>query len=121
MPSHADDVTLIGLLLDGFEKNESIRGWHWRELPAPEEATAIAKFQEFAAEARRWKGEPRATVSESARRAVVWDDFQIRQQGRGVLVAGKSGGIGALWHADGTWKDDPMADVYDWFSSEARS
>src|SRR5262245_31409227 len=45
MPSHADDVTLIGLLLDGFEKNESIRGWHWRELPAPDEATAVTRFQ----------------------------------------------------------------------------
>src|SRR5687767_6210738 len=94
--THADKVTLIDLLLDGFEKNESIDNWYWRQLPAPDEATAIRKFDEFAAEGRRWKGEPLETVEDPDRRALVWADFQIRQKGRGVIVAGKSGYIGLL-------------------------
>jgi hypothetical protein len=68
MPSHADNVTLIDLLMNGFEKNESIGSWFWRQLPAPDDATAIRKFDEFAAEGCRWKGEPLESVSDSDRR-----------------------------------------------------
>jgi hypothetical protein len=119
MTSRADDVTLIDLLVNGFEKNESIGGWHWRQLPAPDAATAIRKFEEFAAEGRRWKGKPLESVSDHDRRALVWSDLQIRQKGRGVLVAGKSENVASLWHEDDTWDGDPMGDVFDWFSESA--
>jgi hypothetical protein len=120
MPSNADDVTLIDLLMNGFEKNECFDDWFWRQLPAPDDATAIRKFEEFAAEGRRWKGEPLETVSESDGRAIVWSDLQVRQKGRGVLVAGKSGNIASLWYADSTWNGDPMGDVFGWFSESVR-
>jgi hypothetical protein len=120
MPSHAGDVTLIDLLMDGFEKNESIDNWFWRQLPAPDDATAIRKFEEFAAEGRRWKGAPLESVSDSDRRAVVWSDLQIRQQGRGVIVAGKSEHIAPVWYESNTWNGDPMGDVFAWLSESVR-
>jgi hypothetical protein len=52
--------------------------------------------------------------------AIVWSDLQVRQKGRGVLVAGKSGNIASLWYADSTWNGDPMGDVFDWFSESVR-
>jgi hypothetical protein len=120
MPSHAGDVTLIDLLMNGFEKNESIGNWFWRQLPAPDDATAIRKFEEFAAEGRRWKGEPLESVSDSDGRAIVWSDLQVRQKGRGVIVAGRSETIAQVWYANSSWNEDPMGEVFDWFSESVR-
>jgi len=35
-----DDATLLDVLIDGFEKNELIDGFHWRQLPMPNEHAA---------------------------------------------------------------------------------
>jgi len=52
------DVTLLDLLIDGFEKNEIMGGFHWRSLPMPDERSAVAKFVSLREEATRWKGAP---------------------------------------------------------------
>jgi hypothetical protein len=58
MTSNAlDAVTLLDVLIDGFEKNEVRYGYHWRELPMPNEVAAVRQFARLAQEARRWKGE----------------------------------------------------------------
>jgi hypothetical protein len=56
-----DDATLLDILVDGFEKNEVLEGFHWRRLPLPDEEAAAAKFFSLIDEARRWKGPPTAT------------------------------------------------------------
>jgi hypothetical protein len=39
-----DSATLLDILIDGFEKNETLDGFHWRNLPMPDEAAAGGKF-----------------------------------------------------------------------------
>jgi hypothetical protein len=41
---HASDITLLDGLIDGFEKNETMYGFHWRQLPMPDQAHASARF-----------------------------------------------------------------------------
>lgn len=41
---HPADATLLDVLIDGFEKNEVLRGFHGRLLPMPDEAAAVEKF-----------------------------------------------------------------------------
>ena len=53
-----EDATLLDVLIDGFEKNEVMDGFHWRNLPMPDEDAAIQKFRALLDDARRWKGEP---------------------------------------------------------------
>jgi len=31
-----EDATLLDVLVDGFEKNETWGGYHWRDLPMPD-------------------------------------------------------------------------------------
>jgi hypothetical protein len=35
-----EGATLLDVLIDGFEKNEIMDGFHWRDLPMPDEARA---------------------------------------------------------------------------------
>jgi len=42
-----EDATLLGLLIDGFEKNEMLGGFHMRTLPLRDEAAAARKFAEL--------------------------------------------------------------------------
>jgi hypothetical protein len=48
-----EDATLLDVLVDGFEKNESLRGFHWRVLPMNDEPAAVRKFASLADEACR--------------------------------------------------------------------
>ena len=70
-----EDVTLLDVLVDGFEKNETMGGFHWRSLPMPDEAAAVRKFALLAAEAMAWKGKPLREQHELTRRIVAWADL----------------------------------------------
>ncbi len=85
-PEHA---TLLDILIDGFEKNESMYGHHWRKLPPGDEAAAIQKFTEFVAEARSWKGAPLDERSEGPRRLARWPVSPRRAASAGVLRASR--------------------------------
>jgi hypothetical protein len=61
-----DSATLLDILIDGFEKNEILDGFHWRNLPMPDEAAAGGKFVSW------------------------WPDLEIRQAGRGGRVRART-------------------------------
>lgn len=108
------DVTLIDILVDGFEKNEILDGTHWRQLPMPDEASAIEKFGSLVDEATRWKGPPVLT-EQGRRRKAVWDGFDIRQTGCAIHVRVKAPWFNAWWH-EATW--DSFGDLYAWLRDE---
>lgn len=112
-----ETATLLDVLIDGFEKNEILYGFHWRELPMPDEAAAIERFDAFVDEARHWKGEPRRAGDER-RRLAAWDDLEIRQADRGVMVRVRAPWF-SWWHEPATWSDDPMGAIRDWIRDEA--
>jgi hypothetical protein len=113
------DATLIDVLIDGFEKNEIWSGYHVRTLPLPDESTAIAKLADLAAEATRWKGRPVHETTDQGRRLVAWDDLEIRQAGRGVMVLVRAPAFSDWWHDAATWADDPMGAAYAWLAEDA--
>ncbi len=39
-----EDATLLDALIDGFERNEVLAGFHCRELPLPDEEAAVRTF-----------------------------------------------------------------------------
>lgn len=119
--SRPEDATLIDVLVDGFEKNEVLEGFHWRELPLPDEAAAVRKFGELMEEARRWKGGPARQVDDRARHLAAWPDLEIRQVGRAILVRVRTAQFGQWWHAEETWSGHPFDGVYDWLEEEVRS
>jgi hypothetical protein len=107
-------ATLLDILIDGFEKNESFGGFYRRELPMPDEGAAVRKFHALAEEARRWKGAPVQLQEDTVRQLAAWPDLEIRQAGRGVMVLARTPGFGAWWHDEETWDGDPMDAVYAW-------
>lgn len=114
----ADEASLLDILIDGFEKNEVMNGFHSRDLPLPDERTAARRFEALAGEARRWKGTPVRSSEDSGRRLVAWDDLEIRQAGRGIMVRVRPPGFYEWWHEAETWQDDPMGPVSDWLREE---
>jgi len=113
-----EEATLIDVLVDGFEKNEVIEGFHWRELPLADEAAAVRKFGGLVDEARRWKGTPARHVEDRGRRLAAWPDLEIRQVGRAILVRVPTAQFGAWWHADETWSGKPFAAIRDWLEED---
>jgi hypothetical protein len=111
------EATLLDVLIDGFEKNEVMGGFHWRNLPMPDETSAVEKFDSLVAEATRWKGPPARFENDAPRRMGAWPDLEIRQAGRGVMVRARAPGF-TWWHADETWKGSPMSALYDWLEEE---
>src|SRR6188768_2755057 len=97
------DATLLDLLVDGFEKNEVLRGFHWRVLPLPDEATAVRKFASLVEEACRWKGQPLRNEEHQGRRLLAWSDLEIRQADRGVMVRVKAPRFDDWWHEPSRW------------------
>jgi hypothetical protein len=104
-----EDVTLLDVLIDGFEKNEIMYGFHWRDLPMPDEDAATRKFASLDQEARAWKGAPAREASEPGRRLAAWADLEIRQAGRAIMVRARAPWFSAWWHDRRTWEGDPMA------------
>lgn len=113
-----EDVTLLDVLIDGFEKNEILWGRHWRVLPMPDEASAIRKCESLIAEARRWKGAPERELDEPPRRLAAWADLEIRRAGRGIMVLARSPWFSRWWSAAETWKDDPIGPLHAWLAEE---
>ena len=112
------DATLLDVLIDGFEKNEVIDGFHWRKLPMPDEDSAIAKFESLTDEARRWKGIPERSEEHDARRLMAWSGMEIRQAGRAVLIRVRAPMFGHWWHDVRTWRGEPTRALFDWISTE---
>ncbi len=112
------DATLVDILIDGFEKNEVVRGFHRRELPMPDEAAAVRKFAALAEEAKRWKGAPLKADDTSARRLAAWPDLEILQAGRGIMVRVRAAAFDRWWQEATTWAGDPMRQIYDWIEKE---
>ena len=115
-----EEITLLDILIDGFEKNEVLDGFHWRVLPMPDEAAAVRKFNDFAQEARRRKGPPTRELDTAARRFAAWPDLDIRQAGHGILIRVWSAWFRDWWHERATWKGEPLDAVYAWIDEETR-
>ena len=113
-----EEATLLDVLVDGFEKNEILAGFHWRTLPMPDEASAARKFAALSDEARRWNGAPSQLRDAPPRRRAAWTDLEIRQAGRGILVRARAPWFARWWHERATWEDDPMGAIYDWLREE---
>lgn len=113
-----EDATLLDILIDGFEKNEIMDGFHWRNLPMPDEAATVRKFVTLTDEARRWKGEPARFEEAGPRRIATWQDLEIRQIGRGIMVRARAPWFDSWWHERMTWEGDPMGPIYDWLEEE---
>jgi predicted nucleotidyltransferase len=109
-----EDVTLLDVLVDGFEKNEILDGYHLRTLPLADEASAVRKFDAFAEEARRWKGAPLREVAEPGPRLAAWADLEIWQAGRGLLVRARAPWFESWWNEAATWNGDPLGPIYEW-------
>lgn len=109
-----EDATLLDVLIDGFEKNEVLAGFHWRLLPLSDEAAALRKFASLSDEARRWKGLPQRFEEGGSRRIASWSDLEIRQAGLGVMVRVRSPFFGEWWHDERIWQDDPMRELHTW-------
>jgi len=115
------EATLMDVLIDGFEKNEVLDGFHWRDLPMPDEDAAVQKFTSLMEEARRWKGLPIRKEEGPARRLAAWPDLEIRQAGRGVMVRARAPWFNAWWHDEQTWQGDPMGAIHTWITEERGS
>jgi hypothetical protein len=111
-------ATLLDILIDGFEKNEVLGGFHRRELPMPDEGTAERKFDALAEEAQRWKGPPERRQEDAVRRLAAWPDLEIRQAGRAVMVLARAPGFDSWWHDKRTWEGDPMGAAYAWLRED---
>jgi hypothetical protein len=83
-----EDASLLDVLVDGFEKNEVIDGFHWRQLPMSDADAAVRKFISLTQEARRWKGEPGRLEEGPMRRIASWPELEIRQAGTSRYGAG---------------------------------
>jgi hypothetical protein len=114
------ELTLVDVLIDGFEKNEILGGFHWRSLPMPSQAEAIRAFGGFLEEGRRWKGTPTRVDLAAGRRLVAWEDMEIRQAGRGVLVRVRAPWLEVWWNHEATWAGDPMKAIDAWIKEEAK-
>ena len=111
---------MLDVLVDGFEKNEIMDGWHWRDLPMPDENSARRKFSELVDEAIRWKGTPSRTTTETARQLAGWSDLELRRAGRGILVRARAPWFSDWWHDETTWAGDPMSAIHTWLAEQAR-
>lgn len=113
-----EDASLLDVLIDGFEKNDVLLGFHFRKLPLPDEVTAVLKFSALTAEARRWKGPPHRTEEHPRRRLAAWPDLQVRQAGRGILLLVRAPWFGSWWIRSATWAGEPMDEAFDWLEEE---
>jgi len=107
------------VLVDGFEKNDVMDGWHWRDLPMPDDESARRKFLELVDEATRWKGAPSRTTTEAGRQLAGWGDLELRKAGRGIMVRARAPWFSNWWHEEKTWAGDPMSAIHAWLAEES--
>ncbi len=113
-----ESVTLLDLLIAGFERNEVLGGYHWRELPMPDREAAARKFEALYAEAERWHGAPLRFEQGFERQLALWPELELRQAGRGVLVRVPAPRIESWWSEPKTWAGEPMRAVAEWIDDE---
>jgi hypothetical protein len=113
-------ITLAGVLIDCFERNEVFAGFHEHQVPLPDEGAAVRLFHALVSEARAWKGEPSRTVEREERRLVAWPELEIRQAGRGIMVRVRSPAVDSWWHDPATWAGDPLGLIRRWVSEDER-
>jgi hypothetical protein len=113
-----EDATLLDVLIDGFEKNEVLNGFHWRQLPLPDERAAADKFRALTDEARRWKGPPTRVEERGDRLLNAWPDLEIRRVGRGLVVRVRMSRFNDWWHDEQTWRGDPIGPALEWIAEE---
>ena len=116
-----EDATLLDVLVDGFEKNEVLHGFHCRRLPMPDEDAAVRKFVSLTDEARRWKGPPARVDEQPGRRLSAWPDLEIRMAGRGLVLRARMTCFGDWWQDEQTWQGDPLGPVFDWIAEDGGS
>jgi hypothetical protein len=116
-----EDASLLDVLIEGFEKNEVIDGFHWRQLPMSDADAAVRKFISLTQEARRWKGEPGRLEEGPMRRIASWPELEIRQAGRAVMVRARAPWFHAWWHDRRVWQHDPLGPIVDWIAEELES
>ena len=113
-----EDATLLDILIDGFEKNEILDGYHCRQLPMPDERAAARKFSALTDEVRRWKGPPTRVDEQPGRRLIAWPDLEIRWVGRGLVVRARMSRFNDWWNDGQTWSGDPMGPVFEWIAED---
>jgi hypothetical protein len=118
LPKGPEQASLLDALVAMFEKNEVFSGFHHRTLPLGSEQLAALKYCELVKEATRWKAPPIRLEETARRRLAAWDDLEIRQSGRGILIRIRSQVLLDWWHDHDTWRGDPLNDVYDWLWEE---
>jgi hypothetical protein len=116
-----EDASLLDVLIDGFEKNEVLDGFHWRRLPMPDEHAAARKFRSLTDEARRWKGPPSRIDDQPGRKLNAWPDLEIRLAGRGLVVRARVAHLNDWWHDDRTWYGDPLGPAFDWIAEDGHA
>jgi hypothetical protein len=114
------DATLMDLLVGGFEKNEVLDGFHFRQLPMPDDVSAANKFRALVDEVRSWKGAPIHTEETPTRQLATWQGFEIRRAGRGIIVRVMAPSFDHWWSTPAAWSGDPMSQVFAWLGEEAR-
>ena len=112
----SEETSLLGVLMDCFEKNETWNGWFLRRLPLADAPTAARKYREFRDELVRWKGQPSIDEEAGGWRRADWGNIRMKQAGRGILIWVRSEGVSDWWHESDTWRDDPLAEAWDWES-----
>lgn len=115
------DATLLDVLIDGFEKNEVLDGFHRRMLPLPDEESARERFSTLATEAERWKGPPVRSDRESPHRFAVWTDLELLQAGRALLVRVRAPRFDGWWHEPKTWAGDPFRELDEWLAENEQA
>lgn len=120
-PKTPNDATLLDVLVDGFEKNEVIHGFHYRQLPMSNERAALAKFSSLTDEARHWKGPPTREEETPGRRLAAWPDLEIRLAGHGLMVRARMTRFSDWWHDKRTWQGDPLGPVWEWIAESPHS
>jgi hypothetical protein len=116
-----DDVTLLDLLIAGFEQNDIWEGYHWRRLPLADAAAAVRKFNALVEEARRWRGPALRSAVRDGRRLAAWDDLELRQAGRAILLRVRAPQVANWWHDKATWAGEPLGPIYDWLEEEKQN
>ena len=109
-----EETSLLGVLIDCFEKNEMLEGWFMRQLPLADPQTAARKYRAFRDELVRWKGPPMAEDEGEGWQRADWGDIRMKHAGRGIMIWVRQAGVSKWWHEDETWADDPLAKVWDW-------
>jgi hypothetical protein len=98
--------SLATVLVDGFEKNEILGGWHERVCPFSTDADARAAFETWAVELRSWLGPP----------SLAHDDRYAWGDRARILVSGRGVGVWItcdarfreVWADQRTWEGQPL-------------